>query len=305
MYIDVEKKFIFFHNGKCGGSTITALLNDYCIKKYGQNSTHRMAEFFNDKNLHHIPLEDYGIAMQHMTYSRLVDIFPDHNWDQYMKFCFVRNPYTHLYSIWLQWYQNFHPDPEHYLFIILAKANGDFNKFAHIMEEENWIWTFQHNEIYTLHNNKTAMNFIGRFENFTHDLQEICRIVDIPYIPLHENKRGDNNYLQYYTADSIRLVNKYAARSFELFNYEMLDPNDFPETFESEETKLTTQHQYIATEKLTKTQEKILQVFHIYKKRNSISNKSNMIQLLNRVQTHYPTWNLIQEIQVFLDNIEK
>lgn len=85
------------------------------------------------------------------------------------------------------------------------------------------------NTTYTHHNGKQVMDFIGRFENFKEDLQKICKIIDVPYIEKHENKRGDNDYLKFYTSKSIELVNQAAAKDFEYFGYKMLDPKDFPD----------------------------------------------------------------------------
>lgn len=38
MYIDEEKKFIFFHNPKTGGTTINTIINEYTKNKYVQST---------------------------------------------------------------------------------------------------------------------------------------------------------------------------------------------------------------------------------------------------------------------------
>ena len=89
MYIDEEKKFIFFHNMNAGGTSITYLLNQYTMNKYGKRFYDIMWERFNKNTLH-------------WSCYELISIMPNQNWDQFFKFCFIRNPYTKIYSYFLQ-----------------------------------------------------------------------------------------------------------------------------------------------------------------------------------------------------------
>lgn len=219
MYIDEDKKFIFFHVPKTGGKTIKSILNSYCIKTYNQNMYTLMTIFFNKNSLP-------DTTFYHMSFSKLTEILPEYNWDTYTKFCFIRNPYTRLYSHWLEACQN---NGASSISKAALNTNGNFNKFVQQLMEEEIRHAFHVNYFYTHHKKQPIMDFIGRFETYENDLKEIFRIIDIPYMPIHANKRGDNDYLKFYTANSIRIVNQYAAKSFEVFGYEMLDSKDFPE----------------------------------------------------------------------------
>src|ERR1700751_431603 len=102
MIISHSKKFIFIHNYKVAGSSVTEALSKYSDRSYGNaNSWHKLLyatgiypKIYCGQFNHHIK----GPEMQKMI--------PDRVFNSYFKFGFVRNPWdwqVSLYNFALKW----------------------------------------------------------------------------------------------------------------------------------------------------------------------------------------------------------
>lgn len=83
MIIDKERKVIYLHNPKCGGT----FLRDIYIEKYGKTDATIWWGLFTVK---------YGTDLGHITYDDLPRFIPD--WKDYRIVVMVRNPYNRFYS---------------------------------------------------------------------------------------------------------------------------------------------------------------------------------------------------------------
>lgn len=83
MIVDKERKVIYLHNPKCGG---TFLRNIY-IEKYGKNEATKWWKHFSS---------EYNTDLGHITYDDLSRFIPD--WKEYRIVVMVRNPYHRFYS---------------------------------------------------------------------------------------------------------------------------------------------------------------------------------------------------------------
>lgn len=83
MIVDKERRIIYLHNPKSGGS----FLRDIYIEKYGETEATKWWKLFSP---------EYDTDLGHITYERLPDFIPD--WEDYRIVMMVRNPYNRFYS---------------------------------------------------------------------------------------------------------------------------------------------------------------------------------------------------------------
>ena len=83
MIVDNERKVIYLHNPKCGG---TFLRNLY-IEKYGNTGATKWWQYYTHK---------YGTDLGHVTYNDLPRFISE--WEEYRITVMVRNPYNRFYS---------------------------------------------------------------------------------------------------------------------------------------------------------------------------------------------------------------
>ena len=83
MIVDKERKVIFLHNPKCGGT----FLRDIYIEKYGETEGTKWWGSFTP---------EYNTDLGHITYNDLSRFIPD--WREYRIVVMVRNPYHRFYS---------------------------------------------------------------------------------------------------------------------------------------------------------------------------------------------------------------
>lgn len=195
MFISNQKKFIFLHIPKTGGTTVKSIIKDYIdinkfniegelVTKIGKYSSHPVPNFiFKSK-------------------------YPDH-----FSFAFVRNPW--------EWHASY------YLFIKRRKNcydHIDFNQYVILLCSDKLDYCHKHILSDWTHdnNNNQKVDFIGRFENLENDIKYLCDKLDIPISDEigHYKKAPDYDYHNMYNEHTKELIRKRHQRDIELFNYE-------------------------------------------------------------------------------------
>jgi hypothetical protein len=142
MPINLEKKILFLHVTKTGGTSI-----EYFFDMFNSDS------LYNPKNI-------YLFAPQHYPLEVLKKIIVDY--DRLFKFCFVRNPYSRMLSEYFYSKKEtiFDPDDFHEWLIIFLSRRID------------------HNELQSRYVDET-INFVGRFETLQSDFEELkIKLID-------------------------------------------------------------------------------------------------------------------------------
>lgn len=83
MIVDRERKVIYLHNPKCGGT----FLRDIYIEEYGKTEATKWWKLFS---------KEYGTDLGHITYDDLPRFIP--KWEDYRLVTMIRNPYNRFYS---------------------------------------------------------------------------------------------------------------------------------------------------------------------------------------------------------------
>ena len=138
--ISKEKKVIYYHIAKTGGSSIFKLL---------------------EKN----GLNDGILSNKSLNYDKKVEYFLEivNEWDQYYKFTFVRNKYDQLISQ----YNYDHQLLKDISFKIFIKEH--LSKKSKYSPIHDYYWLDQY--FLTTIDNKNIFDFVGKFENYANDVR--------------------------------------------------------------------------------------------------------------------------------------
>jgi hypothetical protein len=136
------------------------------------------------------------------------------DWDSYYKFTFVRNKYDQLVSLY------------NYDRAILGEMT--FAEFIqeHVNARTEYFpmydyWIDQH--FLTVAGDQEMFDFVGRFENYEHDLKLACANIGIPFEDIRSNLGTYDKTKKslYYTPELKQVVDTKFAREREHFNWEL------------------------------------------------------------------------------------
>jgi len=143
--------------------------------------------------------------------------------DDYFKFCFVRNPWDRLVSCYFNKLQTGFPPFKRFGF----SQNMSFSDFA--MEvcriPDNEADSHFRSQVRFLPqrcDKEFALDFIGKFENLTDDFKSICEKIGLPCITIGHHMASqdrDKDYRAYYTDRVCEFVGQRYSADVELFGY--------------------------------------------------------------------------------------
>lgn len=187
--ISKERKIIYFHIAKTGGSTIHNMLRrnrlDDGVLSNKKGNYHEKLEYFRD----------------------VVD-----NWDKYFKFTFVRNKYDLLFSLW-----NYDGKP--------GRTFKNFIKSIVWNSKDQYGYCIDQHYL-TVDNGKCLFDYIGRQENFRHDLDAVIKIIGpVRYnSSLHLNAARYNHrvhFSSHYDKDTSQVVYNKFKEEIDYFGFKL------------------------------------------------------------------------------------
>ena len=236
IYINHQKKAIFIHIPKTGGTYIGPTL----VKYYGFTSyLHIISKRRPDHDaicktryfkmiLTGNPTYDnsfFNKLVGLLVYFKTSDYFNDimnmteEKWNTYTKFCFIRNPYDRALSGWK------HIDTIFNLKSVFSNYLSQ-NKYNITDIEYGHIFMSQKTQIQDV-DGTCGVDLIGRFENLENDF--ICilhkigfeKILHTPKKENVSNKTGSENYV--FEKISIKIMNEIFADDLEMFHYKKIE----------------------------------------------------------------------------------
>lgn len=243
MFISDQNKFIFFHIPKSAGTSI-----HYDLKlKYSQMTDDPLPP------IHHVRVEDY------LKYNQ--------DKKDYFKFCFVRNPFDRLLSVYCDFTQNrkmgeedkkvlldnkmvdietaenslciykrfFYEKNKKYLSydeyckectkngeLLFIKKGETFEEFCEKFLETGWskdIHFIPQSEIICDKSDNLLVDFVGKYENLTEDLEKISKIIGININPGIWRKTNHDSYKKVYNKKTKDKIEEFFYRDLKNFNY--------------------------------------------------------------------------------------
>ena len=201
-------KFIYIKNIKVAGSSVESFFGKYCIdpkKEYN----------YNDAINEHI--DEFGIIGSRTTGCKDSDKWKNHKnaetirndlgkekFDEYLKFCVIRNPYDKMVS-------RYHWDNSKLSFTEFVKTKHNNNLHIHSI------------------NGKSVCDYFIRYEYLEEDIKTLCKKLnidsyDLSLLPKHKSTQRKNkiHWSNYYNDETKNIVYNKHKKEFELFGYDPL-----------------------------------------------------------------------------------
>jgi len=214
MRISHSHKFIFFATPRTGSATIRNVLD-----KYSDISSILISDITKDFPFYH-----------HISALELKRIFECRgwNWDSYEKFCFVRNPYDRVVSLYHHYLRmrknwkvrNMKTFKTKLKFIITRPPS--FRDYVMNINTNDRLPTSLESFLCD-EDGKILVNEILMYENLKDDLQRFLKKLNISVTPEeipHLNASADRKqYRQYYDEELIKKVKNLYEYEFKRFKY--------------------------------------------------------------------------------------
>ncbi len=204
-------KFIYIKNVKVAGSSVETFFGRYCInpkKKYNYNDTQKEhIDKFGILGSRTSGMKDKDIWWNHKNAVDIKRDLGEQKFNEYFKFCVVRNPYEKVVSGY-----NF------------------FNKGTSSFKEYVTNLNGLKDSIQCNIDGKNVCDFFIRFEHLNEDIKELCKKLKIdsydlsllPYhkkLPDHKKSKGGKHWSSYYDNETKEIVYKKFKCEFELHGY--------------------------------------------------------------------------------------
>ena len=201
-------KFIYIKNAKVAGSSVESFFGKYCIDP-------KTVYNYNDAISEHI--DEFGIIGSRRSGVKNSDKWKNHKdaksirndlgkekFDEYLKFCVIRNPYDKMVSLYY-WEQ----------------SKLSFREFVKKTDINNL-------NIHSI-NGKSVCDYFIRFEHLEEDIKTLCKKLkidsyDISLLPKHKSTQRENkkHWSEYYDDETKNIVYNKHKKEFELFGYDSL-----------------------------------------------------------------------------------
>ncbi len=218
MLLSLQKQFLFVHVPKTAGTTVQDTLLPWCEPPQ---------RFLINRWLERVGLRVNYLGpfprhrfRTHATARTAKFWLPREAYDGLFKFAFVRNPWDRMVSL--------------YSYIL---ARTDHHRRARVLKLQNFE-AYLRFEIQRRTPTQTDMicdrrgqllvDFVGRFERFSADFEQICARIGVDYQPLRKNSSSHEPYSYYYNDVTRRLVADYFAPDIERFGYEFAESDSSP-----------------------------------------------------------------------------
>jgi len=216
--ISHSHKFVFVWIMKTGGTSVEMALKPYGLQKYGRPGGKRriappakLKKWYKE-NMPGVKVGKSFISpVRHRRASELIEI-PEFkkNWDNYFKFAFVRNPWDLVVS----WHS-----------FERREKSPRFSEFNKYIENREWRnrQEYSFKGCYDRIHDKDGslmVDYIGRFENLSHDFNRICKRLGIKAQLPHKCKSEHKHYRTYYNDHTKAIVADEFAKDIKTFGYE-------------------------------------------------------------------------------------
>jgi len=222
--ISYTHKFIFIKSIKTAGTSVEAILSNFCggddiVTPLGDYSFNR-----DEKGEWIHKAMNPGDFQQHDDALTIKNKLPAEVWEGFFKFSIARNPWDRLISDF-HWQKRRDPAMQprkrfyHYLGIPLDEFTEIKKLFSQFAESGPW----DNNDRFYVIDDKLCVDYVIRYENLTEDFGEVCQRIGIPAENLPHLKSGmrkvQRHYSEYYDKKTHGLVAERHKNDIELLGY--------------------------------------------------------------------------------------
>jgi hypothetical protein len=205
MIISHKYRFIFIKTAKTAGTSIETYLSGFC----GEEDVLTPVD---PPEPGHRPRNGEGFY-NHIGAGEIRAIVGDGIWSRYFKFCFERNPWDKVASMYFFWKKRFGSEASKFEdFVKLGQFPADYDKYSI--------------------DGRIEADFIGQHERLTEDFRRICQQLGIPAsdrLPRAKSQYREGNrfpYAELYTEATRDIVAAAFEREIRYFGYRFGEPLD-------------------------------------------------------------------------------
>jgi hypothetical protein len=236
MLISHRKQFIYTKTAKTAGTSVESYFERYCMAEGSWDFRRSRDERVSSEGIigYRGDNPDRNQWWNHMSASEIRQKIGHPIWNQYFKFCVIRNPFDKLVSAFyfLEAQRSKRPntlDWKSRLSSLYNKSDAvDFMEANNTVERfRSWIRSggsiIDRNK-YVM-DGEICLDYFIRFEDLQAGIEHVCRILDIPFEPekIPQLKSGIRKneipLYEYYDAETIRIVKRLYKYELETFGY--------------------------------------------------------------------------------------
>lgn len=214
--ISHRKQFVFIKTSKTAGTSVESFFEKYCFPEGEWHQSHSRDQYIGDSGLVGGRGDGkHDIIHSHMPAKGIKKLLTDEQWESYLKFTIIRNPFDRLVSRFFFEMKNKSIDVS---VLTLTELRRYFDV---LVKKQNYPIVGQISL-----NNSIAVDFLIRFEQLQSDLQKVCGKLaiecDITELPTYKADIRDKKISLHdiYTKDLVRYVEEEYAEELDLFGYE-------------------------------------------------------------------------------------
>jgi len=159
------------------------------------------------------------LPLQHKTALNKKKYLGENLWKKKFSFAFVRNPWDKVVSHYTYRLRTNQMDilekkVDFYNWVRLTYLEKDKKYYDNpkmFMPQLDWI---------SDENGKILVNYVGKFENFESDFNEICSHINIFVSLPHLKKSNRTHYKDYYNSETAEIVGEFFKDDIQYFNYQ-------------------------------------------------------------------------------------
>ncbi|WP_353570311.1 sulfotransferase family 2 domain-containing protein [Candidatus Albibeggiatoa sp. nov. BB20] len=223
MLVSHTKKFIYTKTRKTAGTSIEVYFEKYCLLNNESSKTEGRELYMGDTGI-------VGYRSNKNNYKGEKKLWGGHAsadfikgkigmaiWDEYFKFCAIRNPFDKMVSMF-------------YFNARKKDIKWDiFDKKQHATIFKNWLFEIGKDRAVDrdkyIINGQVCIDYFIRYEAIEEGIEHVCQTLDIPFLPdsipqlKSQFRQSALELSDYYDYSSIEMVRNLFAFELDYFNY--------------------------------------------------------------------------------------
>lgn len=220
--VSFQKEFIYTKTNKTAGTSVEIFFEPYCLPPDGYEQVHFRPETVTNFGVvgHRGPNKPSGtLWYNHMSAARVRDYLGSDVWDQFFKFCIIRNPFDKLVSMYF--FQKSRDEER--------SVARDF--FAIRRDFLAWLKDrrFRGDQDKYLIDGSVCVDHFIRFEALPEDLAEVCGRLGIDRDTAElqrfksQSRLTDKHFSEFYDPEARAIVAESYAFELDYFGYRLLE----------------------------------------------------------------------------------